>query len=218
MENRILVDVHEPNSIIEKLKELGLPVEVESLEVGDYIIGQILVERKEITDLFNSLTSGRLFDQLYRMKMSGLKCFMAVIGEPPTYDYRRKAPVSKEKYEYYLRTLENIIVFSFCSYGVSVVRIPTEARFVRFLEVLWKYSGRTPSLPPSVKKEEDPVEIKANILNCIPGVGMKTAMELASKYKLLDLFSMSQEELSNLEVSGKRLGKKGENIKWIVTI
>jgi len=61
----IIVDKREERSgIAEHLRRLGLSVRYEILEVGDYLLpGDIIVERKTVSDLISSILDGRLFDQ-----------------------------------------------------------------------------------------------------------------------------------------------------------
>ena len=61
----IVVDKREERSGIPSLlRELGISVRYEMLEVGDYLLpGDILVERKSARDFISSLLDGRLFDQ-----------------------------------------------------------------------------------------------------------------------------------------------------------
>jgi DNA excision repair protein ERCC-4 len=53
-----------------------------TLSTGDYWIGdRIIVERKTVTDLMDSIKSGRVFDQAYRMRQSGKNCLMIIEGD-----------------------------------------------------------------------------------------------------------------------------------------
>ena len=66
---RIYVDVREKGSgVPEALASLGAAVIYEQLGVGDYVVSdRIVVERKTVPDLAESLFDGRLFDQARRM-------------------------------------------------------------------------------------------------------------------------------------------------------
>lgn len=66
---RIYVDVREKGSgVPEALTSLGAAVIYEQLSVGDYVVSdRIVVERKTVPDLAESLFDGRLFDQARRM-------------------------------------------------------------------------------------------------------------------------------------------------------
>lgn len=64
----IVADVHEPKRIVKRLKELGAEVQVKNITPGDYIIGEVGVERKTVNDFFSSMVRKRLFDQVLRLK------------------------------------------------------------------------------------------------------------------------------------------------------
>ena len=59
----LLIDCHEPITIIEKLKS-SLKVEVLKLKYGDYSFSDILIERKTLSDFFLSLKDNRLAEQM----------------------------------------------------------------------------------------------------------------------------------------------------------
>ena len=59
----LLIDCHEPITIIEKLK-LSLKVEVLKLKYGDYSFSDIVIERKTLSDFFLSLKNNRLAEQM----------------------------------------------------------------------------------------------------------------------------------------------------------
>ena len=64
----IVVDTREPADIVARLEELGVPVTVKQISPGDYVVGEIAVERKTISDLFSSLVNHRIFEQLERLR------------------------------------------------------------------------------------------------------------------------------------------------------
>ena len=41
---------------------------MENLDIGDYIIGDYIIERKNILDFINSILDGRLYTQLEKLK------------------------------------------------------------------------------------------------------------------------------------------------------
>jgi DNA excision repair protein ERCC-4 len=67
---RIYVDIREKGSgVPEALARLGVAVIYEQLGVGDYVVSdRVVVERKTVPDLAESLFDGRLFDQVRRMR------------------------------------------------------------------------------------------------------------------------------------------------------
>jgi len=67
---KIIVDVHEKNSLIianlHNSKQVRL--EIKSLKIGDYLIGNTIIERKTISDFINSMINKRLMQQFKQMK------------------------------------------------------------------------------------------------------------------------------------------------------
>lgn len=64
----LYADVHEPREICTELRRLGAHVEVRKITPGDYVIGEVAVERKTIRDFFSSMLNTRLFEQLQRLR------------------------------------------------------------------------------------------------------------------------------------------------------
>jgi len=79
----IVVDKREERSGIPSLlRELGISVRYEMLEVGDYLLpGDILVERKSARDFISSLLDGRLFDQSSNLISSSSNPTIIVEGD-----------------------------------------------------------------------------------------------------------------------------------------
>lgn len=79
---KIVVDSREPDVIAVLLMQLGLEVERKPVTPGDYILSSdCAVERKTTQDFFNSLYSGRLFEQVERLKASYTKPLMIIEGD-----------------------------------------------------------------------------------------------------------------------------------------
>lgn len=68
MRTPLIVDVNEPEDLPDRLRELGVDLEVRRLAPGDYVLGPIGIERKTLTDFFNSLVRKRLFEQVQRLR------------------------------------------------------------------------------------------------------------------------------------------------------
>lgn len=211
MEDRkVLVDCHEPEHIDERIKsELGLPVVRQSLEAGDYCVGNILIERKEINDYWNTLNAGRLFDQLYNMSKTGKRCILVVIGV-----YPKKFAISKVPYKVATARLKNMVRIVFIAYGVLMEVVDSESAFIKYVGDCWKRSTGG-SIAPVARKEETPLAIKRAILCCVPGIGGKLGDFLATKYTIPELLKMSVEELSAIEYNGRKIGVRGAKIKEV---
>ena len=66
---KVIVDFREKNSLVaSKLVALGLEIEFKALEIGDYVVNDVIVERKTVSDFISSMISGRLTSQLENMR------------------------------------------------------------------------------------------------------------------------------------------------------
>jgi len=65
----IIIDIHEKNSLVPaELSRLSVPFQFQHLEVADYLINNIAIERKTIQDLKSSVISKRIFDQIKNLR------------------------------------------------------------------------------------------------------------------------------------------------------
>src|SRR5947208_5728998 len=64
----LVVDSNEPEDIPERLRELGVDIEVRKIAPGDYVLGPVGIERKTLSDFFNSMVRKRLFEQVRRLR------------------------------------------------------------------------------------------------------------------------------------------------------
>ena len=213
----LLVDVHEPLFLKKKLEELGLPVKEEALQIGDYIIGDILIERKDIRDFFSSLRDGRLWSQLYNMKESNLRGYLVVIGDVPKFNWYKKKPITKEEYLHKLKTLEAIEIRSYLSYGLGFKHLKNNEQFIKFLLDIWNYSGKGPSTPQLSKKERSIEKVRIDMLSRIPGIGWKTAEKILEGRSIKDLCMIPSKNLYNILIDHRRLGeKRGKILKEVL--
>jgi ERCC4-type nuclease len=67
-EKVILIDNREKDSgIPELLKEKGIPILFENLEIGDYIIGDLIIERKTSKDFIASVLMEEFFNKQIKL-------------------------------------------------------------------------------------------------------------------------------------------------------
>ncbi|MEK6856063.1 MAG: ERCC4 domain-containing protein [Nanoarchaeota archaeon] len=68
---KILIDNREKNSLVpSEISKLGFSIEFTQLKVGDYIVSNIPIERKTISDLKSSIINKRIFDQLRNLEIN----------------------------------------------------------------------------------------------------------------------------------------------------
>ncbi|MEX2721991.1 MAG: DEAD/DEAH box helicase [Candidatus Wukongarchaeota archaeon] len=79
----VIIDTQELSSTVAKaLARLDLKIQVKRLSVGDYVVSdRVAIERKEVGDFLNSITDGRLFQQIIDLKNSFSKPILLLEGE-----------------------------------------------------------------------------------------------------------------------------------------
>src|SRR2546427_9610981 len=77
----LCVDTNEPKDIAKRLAELGVAVERKKIAPGDYVCGEIGIERKTVSDFFRSLIQQRLFEQLRRLRESYPVALLVLEGD-----------------------------------------------------------------------------------------------------------------------------------------
>ena len=77
----LVVDSNEPGEILERLLALGVPAVRRKIAPGDYVCGEIGIERKTVSDFFGSLVKKRLFEQLRRLRDSYPVALMILEGD-----------------------------------------------------------------------------------------------------------------------------------------
>ena len=66
---KIIIDYREKNSLVAPhLIKLGLEIEFKELKVGDYIVQNVIIERKTINDFLSSMLNHRLLNQIEELK------------------------------------------------------------------------------------------------------------------------------------------------------
>ena len=215
----IIMDSNEASeapAIKQKLRERGIRVDVQHLEVGDYIIGGLCVERKDIDDFIASVNdrNNRYWNQLYNMKLNYDRRILYVVGQ-----YPRRVP----KYRNRPFLLHDFMVWVSCtsyySYQVPVIHVFTLDEFIDHLVC---YHNRYGKLGKSIrplrakKVKRTTFQICSDIYSMFPGIGRQVADELARQYSLHKFFNMDRDLMSKVKVGKRRLGVRGERMYDII--
>lgn len=198
----IYVDVHEPLIFYESLsKDKGLLVKRVPLQAGDYAFSNIGIERKEFSDYMNSLTSGRLWKQMFKLRLAYERPILAIEG--------LKDPMIQLHGREHIRFVSSMA--RIIKMGVSVVFLPTRAHFLSFVQYLFLSCGpKEASFRPIPRKVLGRTnnEIKEDLLVMIPGIGRKTAKAILARFNTLEeLVKASQEELQKRTPLGHKKAK-----------
>lgn len=184
-DDHILIDSNERNKfIIEHLGGIR-----KRLWICDYYIygnPHILIERKTVNDLYQSMIDGRLWNQLKMMEIFPsypTVIFPAILVEGKYNDANWR--IKKRFKEWQFENLLNIIRFK---WQTAVIQSKDAKNTVSILKAIQyavkpkKKSGKRFYITPIKKKDKSSVEIRIAILMTIEGVGENTAIKLLQKY------------------------------------
>lgn len=196
---KILVDYREKNSLVaSSLIRMGLEVEFKNLKVGDYIVNNVAVERKTVSDFISSMINKRLSKQLeelqqYRERLLVIEGF----DEQELY--------SEEKIGMHPNAIRGFILSILLKHKVPVIYAKNSEDTAKFLAVLSKKELKESSLNVS-KKSLNARERKQFILESFQGIGPKTAKKLLKEFRTIkNIINLADEDLR------KFIGKKADS-------
>jgi len=208
----ITIDDREPISVAQKIQELGEECQVKRMEVGDYVwacpSGIVRVERKAVTDLLGSMTSGRLNDQLRKLVAESSIPILLIEGKIG--EWRGKVDVSRGHSfhsQWSFNAVDNILLSwqlagLYLSHAPTLMRTPE--RIISLYNLTQKEEHSALNRQKIINLKEDAPSITT--LVTFPGIGIKRARQIMRDYTLEQLANMELKELQKL--LGKKTGEK----------
>ncbi|MFQ6095132.1 MAG: ERCC4 domain-containing protein [Candidatus Bathyarchaeia archaeon] len=200
---RVIVDDRErPSGVPQLLRKLGLMVDYRMLDVGDYVLPECAVERKEVNDFVKSLYSGRIFDQAFRLQEACNRPVLIVEG--------KVAPLLsvKMKPQAYWGALTTL---SF-KYGLRIFftsDVDQTAALIYALAKRRRVSGLRRPLIIKKPKVDDVGRLQLTIVSMLPGVGPRIADRMLRGFKSVrNVFSATIADLSRVKGLGRAKAEK----------
>jgi len=202
----LVADNREKNSlVISELIKNNIGVELKHLEIADFLINNIAIERKTISDFLNSMINKRLFSQLENLKQYE-KCFLIIEG------IEEQELYSEENKGINPNAIRGFLLSIILEFGVPIIFTKNYEDTAKFLIVLLKKQNKATeaSLNPK-RKTKNIGEQKQFILEGFPGIGPKSAKKLLKKFKSIkNIINAGGNELKDI------LGKKADSFKKLV--
>ena len=194
---RIIADYREKNSDVPfELLSLGCEVEFHELKVADFIIGNIAVERKTISDFLSSMLNKRLIRQLQELQQYKKK-LLIIEGTDEQEVYNEDSNLHPNSVRGFLLTI-------LLNYKIPILFTKNSKDSAKFMNLIARKEKHEPS-SNAKKKARNKKEQMQYILESFPGIGPKTAKKLLGKFKTLkEIFNLPVEKLKN------EIGKKAE--------
>ncbi len=202
----VIVDTREKQSLVYSyLVGKNAKTQLEKLEIGDYQIGEVVIERKTFKDFQASIIDKRLMKQLIELKKYP-KCFLLLEGF--LYDYRDCI--------IHENAVRGMILSCVLDFGIPIIYSQNEEDSAKILYVLAKRLEKEKrDLSLRLKKTEMSFEEqKQFILEGFPGIGPTTSKALLEKFKTLEkIFNCPKTKLAKTELLDEN---KLDNFKKIL--
>lgn len=198
----IIADIHEKDSMIlaELKSNKDIILEIKPLKIGDYLIGNTIIERKTTNDFISSMLNKRLIQQLAQMQ--SYKQRLLIIEGNINDLYEKINP----------NAIRGFILSIINSYYTNIIFTIDYKDTTNYLIILAKQQLKPKqeislhSRIPKTLKEQ-----KQYILEAFPNIGPITSKKLLKEFKTLkNTFNASEEELK------KVLKNKSEKFKSIL--
>ena len=216
---KIAADIREKNSlIISELISLGIDVELRHMHVADYLVGEIAIERKTVSDFISSMINKRLTRQLEGMKQYPQQLLIIEgIEEQELYNDKEKN-LEGEKQGMHPNAIRGMILSIILDFKTPIIFTKNYHDTAKFFSVLIKKLEKAPSEIGlrAKKKTYNLKEQQQIILEGFPGIGPSTAKKLLSEFKSIKNIINADKEKESGEKLKKFLGKKYENFIKII--
>ncbi len=203
----ILADYREKNSlVIAELINNGINVKFEALPVADFIIGNVAIERKTVSDFISSMINKRLATQLEELKQYPDR-FMLIEGidEEELYGNNEKNSVNPNAIRGFLLS---IIV----EHHTPVLFTKNYEDTAAFLSVLARKEKTPHTSYRPAKRALDMQEQLQYILEGFPGIGPATAKKLIAKFgSIKNIIEATETDITNI------LGKKADSFRHLIS-
>lgn len=206
----IIIDDREAGiGVVDIMRNIdGISSQVKRLAVGDYEIdGRLLVERKTLIDLAQSLKDGRLFSQASRLVAAPQRGIMIIEG------VASDLAASKMRREALQGALISLTVY----FGLSVLRSRDLHETVQLMVYAAQQGHAIASgaLPRHGKRPRGKRRAQLHILQGLPGIGPDRAQALLTYFGSVEsVFGASEQELETVGGIGVTTANK---IRWAVS-
>jgi len=202
---KIIVDYREKNCLIpSELIKLGFEIEFRELKVADYIVKDVAIERKTVSDFISSMINKRLLNQIKGLQQYKNKLLIIEgINKQELYSDTSEVGVNPNSVRGFLLSI-------LLKHKIPIILTKDSEDSAKFIKLIARKKQQEMPIRAN-KKSFNKKEQLQFILEGFPGIGPKTAKKLLEKFKTIkNIINSSQDELKNLT------GKKAEIFRKII--
>ncbi len=197
---KIIIDYREKNSLVaSELVSLGMEIEFLELKVADYLVNNVAIERKTVSDFISSMLNKRIIRQLQELQQYENRLLIIEgIDEQELYSD------DEEKTGIHSNAIRGFLLSIALKFKVPIIFTKNYEDTARFIDILARKKEKETSLNVA-KKTLDKKERLQFILESFPGIGPKTAKKILSHFGTIK--SIANASIEEME---KIIGKKAE--------
>jgi len=201
---KIIIDHREKNSLVpSELVHLGCAIEFANLHIGDFIVKDVIIERKTVKDFLSSMINKRLISQLNDLQQIQNK-ILIIEGIEEQELYNAESGINEN-------AIRGFMLSIILNHNIPIILTKNYADTAKFLMVLAKKQEKENEIGINAKKKSRDVREQMQfILEGFPGIGPKSAKKLLSHFKTIkNTINAPKEDLQ------KCIGKKSEIFRII---
>jgi ERCC4-type nuclease len=201
---KIIIDYREKNSLVYSyLIKQGFEVEFKELKIGDYIVKDVVIERKTVSDFISSMINHRLIKQIEELQQYENK-LLIIEGISEQELYR------EDNVGVHANAVRGFLLSILLKEKIPIIFSKNAEDTAKFINVLSRKKEREINLNAK-KKTLNKKEQLQFIIEGFPGVGPKKAKKLLKKFgSIQNIILSSTEDLKDI------LGIQAESIKEII--
>ncbi len=196
---KVVIDYREKQSlVVAELVKLGFEKEFQELKVADYIVNDVAVERKTVSDFISSMINKRLINQLEELQQYKNKLLIIEgIDEQELYNEENGNGV-------HVNSVRGFLLSILLKHKIPILFTKNYKDTAQFIYRIAMKKNQEMGIRATKKSLNKKEQIQF-ILEGFPGIGPKTARRLLKEFSTLqNIFSAPQNELKKL------VGKKAE--------
>lgn len=196
------------NTVVKELLNLGIAVDLQQLEIGDYLLSsRCAVEYKTAPDFVTSLIDGRLLQQAKELKKQYSRPMYIIEGTEDIYTVRNIHP----------NAIRGMLAALTVDFGIPVLQTKTAKETAALLATIAKREQEFENRSFSLHGDRKPISIKDQqeyIITAFPSLGPSVAKPVLKEFRTIKNFvNATEEELKKVPLIGE---KKAKQIKEVI--
>lgn len=196
--NTIQVDSRETDKVIKNAREHFKSLEVTFLPIGDFVSGEVCIERKKLDDFVGSINSKRMYNQAANMEKNYKHNYIIIIGRLSQLENSRFFDFSKRRFR-------REVAYLMANYNVKVLVVDDDKSFYEQIYQIFKQHGEKSEGKKNGIKRIAPRtgDVYIDMICVVDKIGPKKAEEILKIYKVYELFDASVKDLMAIKGIGK---------------